>query len=52
MRSNRTGWLMLAPTLAILGTFGILPFIYVVYVAFHRWNTPADVARVLAALLT
>ena len=38
MRSNRTGWLMLAPTLAILGTFGILPFIYVVYVAFHRWN--------------
>ncbi|MCW1919063.1 sugar ABC transporter permease [Rhodobacter sp. KR11] len=38
MRSNKTGWLMLAPTLAILGTFGILPFIYVVYVAFHRWN--------------
>lgn len=38
MRSNRTGWLMLAPTLAILGTFGILPFFYVLYVAFHRWN--------------
>lgn len=38
MKSNRTGWLMLAPTLAILGTFGILPFIYVLYVAFHRWN--------------
>lgn len=38
MRSNRTGWLMLAPTLAILGIFGILPFLYVLYVAFHRWN--------------
>ena len=38
MRSNKTGWLMLAPTIAILGTFGIMPFFYVLYVAFHRWN--------------
>ena len=38
MGSNRTGWLLLAPTLFILGLFGILPFIYVLYVAFHQWN--------------
>ncbi|MEI6798798.1 MAG: sugar ABC transporter permease [Pseudomonadota bacterium] len=38
MRSNKTGWLMLAPTLIILGTFGIMPFFYVLFVAFHQWN--------------
>lgn len=38
MRSNTVGWLLLAPTLLILGLFGILPFIYVLYVAFHQWN--------------
>lgn len=38
MRSNKVGWLLLAPTLGILGVFGILPFIYVLYVAFHQWN--------------
>lgn len=38
MRSNTVGWLMLAPTIAILGIFGIAPFIYVLYVAFHHWN--------------
>jgi multiple sugar transport system permease protein len=38
MGSNRTGWLMLAPTLIILGVFGIVPFFYVLYVAFHQWN--------------
>ena len=38
MRSNTVGWLMLAPTIAILGIFGIIPFIYVLYVAFHQWN--------------
>lgn len=38
MGSNRTGWLLLAPTLFILGVFGIVPFIYVLYVAFHQWN--------------
>ena len=38
MRSNKTGWLMLAPTLVILATFGIMPFFYVLYVAFHQWN--------------
>ncbi|MCP8895877.1 sugar ABC transporter permease [Shinella daejeonensis] len=38
MGSNRTGWLLLTPTLVILGVFGILPFIYVLWVAFHQWN--------------
>ena len=33
MRSNKVGWLLLAPTIAILAIFGIVPFIYVLYVA-------------------
>jgi multiple sugar transport system permease protein len=38
MRSNKVGWLLLAPTLVLLGIFGILPFIYVLFLAFHQWN--------------
>lgn len=38
MKSNKTGWLMLAPSLILLGVFGIIPFIYVVWVAFYQWN--------------
>ncbi|WP_061933070.1 carbohydrate ABC transporter permease [Aureimonas sp. AU22] len=38
MRSNKVGWLLLAPTILILATFGIVPFVYVLYVAFHQWN--------------
>ena len=38
MRSNKVGWLLLAPTLIILGVFGILPFLYVLYLSFHQWN--------------
>ena len=38
MRSNRLGWILLAPTLIILVLFGIIPFLYVVWVAFHQWN--------------
>lgn len=38
MQSNRFGWILLAPTLAILFFFGLLPFIYVVWVSFHSWN--------------
>lgn len=38
MQSNRLGWILLAPTLVILFFFGVLPFIYVVYVSFHQWN--------------
>lgn len=38
MKSNKLGWIFLAPTLVILVSFGVLPFIYVVYLAFHQWN--------------
>ncbi len=38
MRSNRMGWGLLAPTLIILGIFGLLPFFYVIYVGFFDWN--------------
>jgi multiple sugar transport system permease protein len=33
------GWLFLAPTLLILGIFGVLPFIYVLIIGFADWNT-------------
>jgi multiple sugar transport system permease protein len=38
MRSNWLGWALLAPTLAILTLFGVVPFIYVLWVSFHSWN--------------
>ena len=38
MQSKILGWLLLAPTLLILGLFGVVPFIYVVFVSFHQWN--------------
>lgn len=38
MRSNRTGWGFLTPTLIILGIVGLLPFLYVLYVGFFDWN--------------
>ncbi|NOZ27578.1 MAG: sugar ABC transporter permease [Chloroflexi bacterium] len=38
MRSNRTAWGLLAPTLLVLGFAGLLPFFYVVYVGFFDWN--------------
>ena len=45
MRSNRLGWGLLAPTLVILGIFGVLPFIYVLYVGFFDWNPFCRPAR-------
>ncbi len=38
MRRNRTGWLLLSPTLIILFVVGLLPFLYVLYVGFNDWN--------------
>lgn len=38
MRSQSVGWLLIAPTLLVLGVFGILPFIYVLVVGFTEWN--------------
>ncbi len=38
MRKQRTGWLLLAPTLLILFITGFLPFLYVLWVGFYEWN--------------
>ncbi|AXQ95550.1 sugar ABC transporter permease [Cereibacter azotoformans] len=38
MYSQKLAWLLLAPTLVILFLFGVLPFLYVLYVSFHDWN--------------
>ncbi len=38
MQSRRLGWILLAPTLVILFFFGVVPFLYVVFVSFHQWN--------------
>lgn len=38
MRSKRTGWLLLSPTLIIMFLFGLAPFLYVLYVGFFDWN--------------
>lgn len=38
MNRTKLGWLLLSPSIAILGAFGIFPFIYVVWVSFHQWN--------------
>ena len=38
MQSKTFGWLLLAPTLIILGLFGVIPFLYVLFVSFHQWN--------------
>jgi multiple sugar transport system permease protein len=38
MQSNRLGSILLSPTLVLLALFGVVPFIYVVWVAFHQWN--------------
>ena len=38
MRSNRLGWILLSPTLFILFLFGVVPFLYVAWLAFHQWN--------------
>lgn len=49
MRSNRTGWLLLSPTLFVLGVAGLLPFFYVVYVGFFDWNVFAARAELIFA---
>lgn len=38
MQNKKLGWLLLAPTILILGLFGIFPFFYVLWVSFHEWN--------------
>ncbi len=41
MRDNRLGWVLLAPTLIILFLFGVVPFIYIIWLSFHQWNPAA-----------
>ena len=36
--SNRLGWILLSPSLLILGIAGLAPFFYVIYVGTLRWN--------------
>ncbi|MEQ9690926.1 MAG: sugar ABC transporter permease [Bauldia litoralis] len=38
MNSQKTGWLLLAPTLVILFIFGVVPFLYVLVTSFVHWN--------------
>lgn len=38
MKSGKTAWALLAPTLVILGFAGLAPFIYVLYVGFFDWT--------------
>jgi multiple sugar transport system permease protein len=38
MRKQRTGWLLLVPTLVILFITGFVPFLYVLWVGFFDWN--------------
>lgn len=49
MRSTRTGWGLLIPTLIILAIAGLLPFLYVVYVGFFDWNPFAAVRGMVFA---
>ena len=37
--SSRSGWWLLSPTLIILFVMGVLPFLYVIWLGFHDWNT-------------
>lgn len=38
MRKRSTGWLLLAPSLVLMTLAGLVPFVYVAWTAFHRWN--------------
>jgi multiple sugar transport system permease protein len=44
--SKRAAWAFLAPTLLVLGVFGFLPFVYVIWVAFQDWNLFGNRGRV------
>jgi multiple sugar transport system permease protein len=36
--TNRLGWILLSPSLLILGIAGLAPFFYVIYVGTYSWN--------------
>lgn len=35
---NRIGWWLLSPSLVLLGLVGIVPFLYVIFLGFFKWN--------------
>ena len=37
MKSNRTAWVLISPTILILVLVGLVPFLYVLYVGFFNW---------------
>ena len=41
MRKRSTGWLLLAPSHVLMALAGFVPFVYVAWTAFHRWNLNA-----------
>src|SRR6266508_2207127 len=41
VRKRSTGWLLLAPSLVLMVLAGTVPFVYVAWTAFHRWNLNA-----------
>ena len=36
--TNRLGWILLSPSLFILGVAGLAPFFYVIYIGTYSWN--------------
>ena len=45
MKSDKTAWALLAPTLIILGLAGLVPFFYVLYVGLFDWTIFAKDSR-------
>lgn len=43
VRKRSTGWLLLAPSLVLMVLAGFIPFVYVAWTAFQRWNLNAVV---------
>jgi multiple sugar transport system permease protein len=43
VRKRSTGWLLLAPSLVLMVLAGFIPFVYVTWTAFQRWNLNAVV---------
>lgn len=48
--SKRAAWAFLAPSLLVLGVFGFLPFLYVIWVSFYDWNLFGTRGRVYSGV--
>ena len=52
LSKNKTGWLLLSPTILILVLVGLVPFFYVLYVGFFNWTPLAvDLSLQFAGLV-